>query len=105
MTRAFRPEPEASAELEDAAVWYDSQRPGLGLEFVQAVDAALERIARWPQIGRHIPGVPNDVPARRCPVHRFPYHIAYLEWEGVIRLLAFAHDSREPGYWFSRVKR
>ena len=105
MTRAFRPEPEASAELEDAAVWYDSQRPGLGLEFVQAVDAALERIAQWPQIGRLVSGVPNDVPARRFPVKRFPYHVAYLEWEGMIRLLAFAHDSREPGYWFSRVTR
>ena len=44
MTRAFRPEPEASAELEDAAVWYDSQRPGLGLEFVQSVDACLAHI-------------------------------------------------------------
>ena len=105
MTRAFRPEPEASAELEDAAVWYNSQRAGLGLEFVQAVDAALELIAQWPQIGRRVPGVPNDVPARRFPVHRFPYYVAYLEWDGVIRLLAFAHDSREPGYWFSRIKR
>ena len=105
MTPAFRPESEASAELEDAAVWYNSQRPGLGVEFVHAVDAALERIARWPKIGRRVPGVPNDVPARRFPVHRFPYHVAYLEWEGVIRLLAFAHYSREPGYWFSRITR
>lgn len=105
MTRAFRPEPEASAELEDAAVWYDGQRPGLGLEFVQAVDAALERIAQWPHIGRRVSGVPDDVPARRFPVNRFPYHVAYLEWEGVIRILAFAHDSREPGYWFSHIKR
>ena len=94
MTRAFRPEPEASAELEDAAVWYDGQRLGLGLEFAQ-----------WPQIGRRVPGVPDDVPARRFPVNRFPYHVAYIEWEGVIRILAFAHDSREPGYWFSRIKR
>jgi len=105
MTRAFRPEPEASAELEDAAVWYDGQRPGLGLEFVQAVDAALERIAQSPHIGQRVSGVPDDVHARRFPVNRFPYHVAYLEWEGVIRILAFAHDSREPGYWFSRIKR
>ena len=105
MNRPFRPEPEASAELEDAAVWYNSQREGLGLEFVEAVDAALDRIARWPQIGRIVPGVPNDVPARRYPVNRFPYHVVYLDWEGVIRLLAFAHDSREPGYWFSRIPR
>jgi plasmid stabilization system protein ParE len=105
VTPAFRPEPEASAELEDAAVWYDGQRPGLGREFVEAVDAALERIARWPQIGRRVPGVPNDVPARRFPVTRFPYYIVYLEWDSVIRLLAFAHDSRKPGYWFSRINR
>jgi len=43
--------------------------------------------------------------ARRLPVNRFPYHIAYLEWEGAIRILALAHDSREPGYWFSRINR
>jgi plasmid stabilization system protein ParE len=103
--RPFRPEPEASAELEDAAVWYESQWSGLGLEFVEAVDAALQQVARWPQIGRRVPGVPNDVPARRFPVNRFPYYIAYLEWNDVIRLLAFAHDSRKPGYWFSRINR
>lgn len=105
MRRTLRQEPEASAELEDAAVWYDSQQPGLGLELVRAVDVALERIAQWPHIGQRFPGVPNDVPVRRFPVNRFPYHVAYLEWEGVIRILAFAHDRREPGYWFSRMTR
>ena len=44
MTDRFRPEPEASTELEDAALWYESQRAGLGLELVQAVDLALEQI-------------------------------------------------------------
>ncbi len=103
MNRIFRPEPEASAELEDAAVWYDNQRLGLGVEFVEAVEFALDQIARWPQIGRVVPGVPRDVPVRRFPVERFPYHIAYLEWDGVIPLLAFAHDRRRPGYWLSRL--
>lgn len=103
MTLRFRPEPEASAELEDAAVWYDGKRTGLGREFVQAVDEALDQIAQWPEIGRRIAGVPEDVPARRWPVSRFPYHVIYMEWEGVIRILAFAHDSREPGYWFCRI--
>lgn len=56
MTDRFRPEPEASAELEDAALWYEGQRPGLGLELVQAVDLALEQIAGWPQIGRRVTG-------------------------------------------------
>jgi plasmid stabilization system protein ParE len=104
MNQRFRPEPEASAELEDAAVWYEQKRTGLGVEFVQAVDAALDQIARWPRIGERVLNVPSDIPARRWPVNRFPYHAIYLEWEGIIRILAFAHDSREPGFWFSRVK-
>ena len=54
MTPSFCPEPEASAELEDAALWYEGQRKGLGMEFVQAVDLALEQIAGWPQIGRRV---------------------------------------------------
>jgi plasmid stabilization system protein ParE len=100
-----RPEPEASAELEDAALWYESQRPGLGQEFLQAVDAALELIGRWPQIGRRVASLPDDVAARRAPVNRFPYHEVYLEWQSVIRILAFAHDHREPGYWSSRIRK
>ena len=105
MTGRFRPEPEASAELEDAALWYEGQRPGLGLEFVQAVDLALEQIVGWPQIGRRVTGLPNDVPARKVPVKRFPYHVVYLPWESAFRILAFAHDSREPGYWLSRIRK
>jgi len=49
--------------------------------------------------------MPHDVAARRVPVSRFPYHVVYLEWESVIRILAFAHDSREPGYWHSRLEK
>jgi plasmid stabilization system protein ParE len=104
MSPAFRHESEASAELEDAALWYESQRPRLGLEFVQAVDYALAQIAQWPEIGRRVDGVPADVPARRVPVKRFPYHVVYLQWNETIRILAFAHDSREPGYWLPRIR-
>ena len=105
MTRPFRTEPEASAELENAAVWYESRPPGLGVEFLEAVDATLDRIARWPQAARRVPGVAADVPARTAPVSRFPYHVAYLDTPNAIRILVFPHDSREPGYWYSRVKR
>jgi toxin ParE1/3/4 len=70
--RPFRTEPEASAELEEAAVWYASRRPGLGVEFLEAVDATLDRIARWPRAARRVPGVIADVPARKAPVKGFP---------------------------------
>ena len=104
MTRFFRTEPEASAELEAAAVWYDKQRSGLGTEFLEAVDAALNRIARWPNAAPRVPGVAPDVPARTAPVTGFPYHVAYLQMPDAVRILAFAHDRREPGYWRSRLQ-
>lgn len=48
VNRPFRIEPEASAELEDAVVWYEGRRPGLGVEFLQAVDAMEEWLATLP---------------------------------------------------------
>ena len=105
MTRLFRTEPEASLELEHAAVWSESRRTGLGVEFLEAVDATLNRISRWPQAARRVPGVSADVPARTAPVSRFPHHVAYLETPSAIRILAFAHDRREPGCWFPRLKK
>ncbi len=103
MTLSFRTEPEASAELGEAAVWYEQRREGLGIEFLQAIDGALEFIARFPQGGAVVPGVPLDLPVRRVPVRRFPFHIIYLEMADAIRVLAFAHDRRSPGYWHSRT--
>ena len=102
MTPHFRTEPEASAELAEAALWYEEQRSGLGGEFLEAIDAALEFIARFPQAGVPVPDVPKDLLVRRVPVRRFPFHVVYLELSDVIRVLAFAHDRRSPGYWHSR---
>ena len=85
MMVAIRSEPEASAELEEGARWYEQQRAGLGMEFIAAIDVALERIAQWPKAGQHIAGVPDNISVRGAPVNRFPYHVVYMEWGGVIR--------------------
>ena len=37
--------PAAAADIEDAYLWYERQRPGLGEEFLTAIDATLKRIA------------------------------------------------------------
>ena len=103
MTLPFRTEREASAELGEAAAWYEQRRDGLGIEFLQAIHNALEFIARFPQAGTVVPGVPVDLLVRRVPVRRFPFHVIYLEMSDAIRVLAFAHDRRSPGYWHSRT--
>ena len=46
--RAPRVLPGAEEELAAAAEWYEDKRPGLGADFVAAVDAAFEGIRARP---------------------------------------------------------
>ena len=46
MTRILRVRPEAETELAAAAEWYESRKPGLGVELVASVDQALEGLVR-----------------------------------------------------------
>lgn len=39
---------EAEYDIQDGFEWYESQNPGLGSEFVRAVDACLSGIGRQP---------------------------------------------------------
>ena len=97
-------EPEASAELEEAALWYEAQRPGLGLAFLTAVDRAVEHLAAWPDSGVSVPGVSSSLSVRQLPVSRFPYRIAHLVTSQELRVLAVAHARRRPDYWQARTE-
>lgn len=66
MTPKVALDPDAAAELEAAAAWYDDQRPGLGLQFLAAVDRTIQHAARWPDTG-----TPRGRPTRRiCAAFR-----------------------------------
>jgi plasmid stabilization system protein ParE len=96
-------EEEADQELEDAVRWYEERRSGLGAELLAAIDASLLQITGTPGSGSPVPRV--RVPVRRVPVQGFPYHVVYLDTASAIRVLAFAHTRRRPGYWLPRLKR
>jgi plasmid stabilization system protein ParE len=96
---------EARSEFEDAAAWYEQQRPGLGYAFIDAVDATITLLVDWPLSGAPIDGLGADLEVRRAPVSRFPYHLAYLVADDHLRVLAVAHDRRRPRYWAARASR
>ena len=53
--------PEARAEYDEAADWYEQRRPGLGNDFIAKVRSILDLVAKTP---RMLPGVlPSDGPA------------------------------------------
>jgi plasmid stabilization system protein ParE len=41
--------PEAQADLDEAQDWYDTTSPGLGAEFLDAVESTLRLAADWPE--------------------------------------------------------
>jgi hypothetical protein len=73
VNRELTVEPEAESEIAEAANWYDRRVPGVGEEFVLAVDAALAAVQRNPFQYQAVWGQ-----YRRARVQRFPYGLIYV---------------------------
>src|SRR6266571_3608603 len=53
-------------DLSGGYAWYEGQRPGLGEEFLAAVDASLDTIEHFPEIFARVHGLlPRRIQARR----------------------------------------
>jgi plasmid stabilization system protein ParE len=89
--RFLRP---AELEMLDAAHYYELQAAGLGLDFLDKIDSAIQDITedpmRWPVIRSHI---------RRRLIHRFPYGLIYRIDPDEVLILATMHLHRHPDYW------
>ena len=81
----------ALADIEDARQWYETQRPELGTDFLDAVESAVDSVAAFPTA---YPVEYRD--ARRFLLERFPYCVYYrVAGDGVI-VLACLHAVRNP---------
>jgi len=94
---------EAEDELIAAERWYENRRPGLGREFRLAIDEAMERLNAAPLAAAPALSLPTSLGARQVIVKRFPYSVIFIEHEADLWLVAFAHQSRRPGYWRNRL--
>jgi len=91
-------QPEADSNLESAHDWYESQREGLGIKFVEAVEATFLQILRRPTA--------YAVTYRGCrqyAVRRFPYVIHYLVADDRVSIAAVLHGHRDPTIWQERI--
>ena len=88
----------ARAEFEDAAIWYESQRGGLGEEFTLEIARALEKVAESPA---RYPLVFGDI--RRTVARRFPYSIYFRLRGKAVVVLAVFHGRRDPTKWQLRA--
>ena len=87
----------AEFELNDAIVYFENEREGLGLRFLSTVQDAVTHIQQHPHAS---PVILQDI---RCKVlRRFPYNIIFSIKPDRIRILALASQKRRPFYWQGR---
>jgi plasmid stabilization system protein ParE len=89
--------PGAADDAHEAAAWYEDVRPGLGAEFHDDLEAALQRIRDNPLLYAAESGA-----IRICRLHRFPYSIFYEVLGDKTWVAAVGHHRRRPGYWSRR---
>ena len=89
---------DAEAELREALDYYEGQRAGLGGEFRQGFEAALQRVRDNPRAY----ATEDDAGVRYCPLRRFPFTLVYVELDDRIWVAAVAHQRRRPRYWARR---
>ena len=81
----------AVADVAEARDWYDLQRPGLGGEFIDAVELAVDSILDFPDAH---PVVYRG--SRRFLLARFPYCLYYRIDDAGIIVVACLHAVRDP---------
>ncbi len=88
---------EADAEIAEAFAWYEQRSPGLGQEFLRAVEVAVTSAAhaplRYPVWRRG---------AHRMLLHKFPFAIFYTVTSDGIIIFACFHGRRNPKVLINR---
>jgi|SRR5215213_10974957 len=88
----------AEEEMTEAALFYEEASDGLGSDFLDDVQRAIDRVIDYPHVGELI-----DSSIRRTLLHRFPFSLIYALEQNAIVIVAVAHHGRTPEYWRSRV--
>lgn len=84
----------AELELKEALEFYESSRAGLGVEFLQEVEAATKLIEAFP-----LAWLSLSPRTRRCRIHRFPYGLFYQVRDNEILIVSVMDLRRDPKNW------
>lgn len=83
--------------MDDAYVWYESKKPGLGEEFLEAVDDVIATAVEHPMRYRVV-----VLDIRQALVRRFPYRVLYRILGDEVVVVACFHARRDPRRWEER---
>jgi len=91
-------EPAAEKDILVEYRWYEDRRVGLGLKFLDALDALFERILENPLL--YVEVIPD---VRRSVSRTFPYLIFYTCESESIHILGVIHAAQNPNYITERL--
>ncbi|MBY0475959.1 MAG: type II toxin-antitoxin system RelE/ParE family toxin [Nitrosomonas sp.] len=84
----------ALREIGAARTWYETQNPGLGDEFIAAIELQLKRLEQAPMLYAEV--IPK---VHRALLPRFPYGLFYVVRQDLVYVLAVLHEVRNPNQW------
>ena len=88
----------ARSEFIEAAAWYESKQPSLGIEFIAEIDRCLALAAQQPLIYAVVyKGL------RRVTTKRFPYGVYFRSSAQRLVVVAVFHSRRDPAVWQNRI--
>ena len=91
MTYTFTVSQRAEKHIECAYLWYEEQKPELGIRFLEALELAFSSIKSNPLLYSFRK---NNI--RGCIIKRFPYTVLFHVKKNNIRVIAVFHFSRKP---------
>jgi plasmid stabilization system protein ParE len=90
--------PDVEEEVRDAYQWYENRQPGLGDDFLTALETVYAALRSTPE--RH-QIIERDI--RHSRLRRFPYAVYYRVLADRVEVIAVHHGSRNPNTWRSRI--
>jgi plasmid stabilization system protein ParE len=94
--------PQAEIDIVETADWYDTQRSGLGAEFIEEILSVFNALEKNPLLNcrQH----PTKNIRWRYP-KRFPYRVIYevIEDNRLVVVAAVVHAARHDRVWRGRV--
>jgi plasmid stabilization system protein ParE len=93
-------EPSVDLDVEAAYEWYENERAGLGIEFLDELRATYNRIADGPLKYQELRGG-----IRRALLRHFPYAVYFAIDGDIVVVVAVLHASRDPAKWQRRSRK
>jgi len=90
--------PEVYNDIKIAYDWYESQRIGLGEDFLLTLEESYSKITRTPKIYQLIYKT-----VRRKLLRRFPYGLFFVLRGDEVIIIAVMYIRRKPSDWNERV--